>query len=279
MTKTWLVTGCSSGFGRAIVLEALRRGDNVVATARNVESIRSLGAGANFLALPLDVTRADEIEVTITRVIETFGRIDVLVNNAGFGSVGAVEETSDRELRDQFDTNFFGAVDLTRAALPQMRQQQSGTVVQISSFGGLVTYPGFGAYCATKHALESISEALAAEVAPLGIRVLIVEPGAFRTGFGAAGMKRSSAIAAYLPTVGPTRAFVDSMDQTQPGDPAKAARAIADAVDDGSAPLRLPLGRDAVENIRRALGEIQDNLERTETVALNTEFDAIMESA
>jgi NAD(P)-dependent dehydrogenase (short-subunit alcohol dehydrogenase family) len=184
----------------------------------------------------------------------------VLVNNAGYGSVGAVEELVDSELRALMETMFFGPLALTRAALPVIRAQGGGAIVQMSSMGRQVAPPGFGAYCTAKFALEAISEAPSAEVAPFGIRVLIVEPGAFRTSFGAGAMHRSPDIGVYADTVGATRAAVDAMDGTQPGDPAKAAAAILSALDSTSAPLRLALGGDAVDAISTALDRRRSDL-------------------
>lgn len=197
----------------------------------------------------LDVTDERQITAAVDQTVAEFGRIDVVVNNAGHGSVGAVEELELADLRALMDVMFFGAVAVTKAALPYLRSQGSGAIVQISSMGGQLSMPGFGAYCAAKFALEGLSEALAAEVGPLGIRVLIVEPGAFRTEFAGDRMHRSRVIEAYAATTGPTRAAVDAMDGTQPGDPRKAARAILDVLDHPEPPLRLALGNDAVEHI------------------------------
>jgi NAD(P)-dependent dehydrogenase (short-subunit alcohol dehydrogenase family) len=249
MPKTWLITGCSSGFGREIARAALERGDDVVATARRPEALTDLVA-AGAVATALDVTDPKACARAVETTLERFGRIDVLVNNAGNGSVGAVEELTMDELRDLLEVMFFGAVELTKAALPHMREAGSGAIVQISSQGGRVSPPAFGAYCAAKWALEAISEALAAEVAPLGLRVLIVEPGSFRTEFGGARMHRSRAIPAYRASTGANRDYIDGIDGTQPGDPAKAAQAILHALDAPEPPLRLPLGRDAVDTIR-----------------------------
>ena len=206
-------------------------------------------------------------------MIDRSGHIDVLVNNAGYGSVGAVEEFTLEELRAQFETMFFGAVGLTKAILPGMRQRRSGAIVQMSSMGGQFAFPGFGSYCATKFALEGLSEALAEEVAPFGIKVLIAEPGAFRTGFGGSRMHRSREIEAYRGSVGGTREMVDNMDQTQPGDPKKAAEAILLALDAEETPLRLALGGDAVENIRARLEAKRAELDRWEAVARDTELE------
>jgi short-subunit dehydrogenase len=198
----------------------------------------------------------------------------VLVNNAGMGTVGAVEEFTMDELRGVFEVMFFGAASLTKAVLPQMRERGSGAIVQISSMGGQVVYPGYGAYCATKFALEALSEALAAEVAPLGIRVVLVEPGAFRTGLMGRSMVRSREIDAYAPTAGATRQAAAAMDGTQPGDPAKAAAAILRAVDADEAPLRLALGADAVEAIRAKHAQLAADLAAWEDVSRATDFDA-----
>ena len=196
------------------------------------------------------MTKPSEIASAVDAAVERFGRVDVLVNNAGNGSVGAVEEIDIGELKALHDTMFVGPIRLTHAVLPAMRTRGSGTIVQISSMGGQLAPPGFGAYCSAKFALEAISESLAAEVEPLGIRVLIVEPGAFRTQFGASRMHRTKAVIDdYASTVGPTRAAVDAMDGSQPGDPTRAAAAIIEAVSAARAPLRLALGDDAVDSI------------------------------
>jgi NAD(P)-dependent dehydrogenase (short-subunit alcohol dehydrogenase family) len=265
----WFITGTSSGFGRSLAEAALERGHRVVATARRPETLDPLVALApdRAHAVRLDVTRPGDGEAAVAAAIQRFGRIDVLVNNAGFGTVGAVEEIDLAELRGVMETMFFGAVALTQAVLPHLRAQGAGAVVQMSSMGGQVAPPGFGAYCAAKFALEAISEALAAEVAPFGIRVLIVEPGAFRTEFGGAGMQRSAAIDAYADTVGPTRAAVDAMDGSQPGDPRRAAAAILDAVEAPTAPLRLALGDDAVDAIRAKHERLRADLDAWEPVS------------
>jgi NAD(P)-dependent dehydrogenase (short-subunit alcohol dehydrogenase family) len=270
--RVWLISGCSSGFGRALAEAALERGDRVVATARRPDTLADL-AGERVLVVALDVTRRDDVDAAVRAALERFGRIDVLVNNAGHGSVGAVEEIDIDELRALMDTMFFGAVALTQAVLPHMRRQQSGTIVQISSQGGQLAFAGVGAYCAAKFALEGLSEALASEVAPLGIRTLIVEPGQFRTGFGGARMHRSRTIDAYTDTVGPTRAFIDGMDGTQPGDPRKAAAAIITALDAAAPPLRLALGADAVDAIRAKHEQLSADLDRWETLSRDTAFD------
>lgn len=268
MSKTWFVTGASSGFGHAIVEEALRRGDNVVAAARSPIDL----SHERLHVVRLDVTKQEEIDAAVASALARFGRIDVLVNNAGYSMVGAVEETSDAELRRAMETMFFGAVALTRAVLPGMRAQKGGTIVQITSMGGLTTAPGFGAYCAAKHALEGLSECMAAELAPHGVRVLIVEPGAFRTALFGKSFRTMPVMDAYAGTVGATRKYAAENDGKQPGDPAKAARAIADTIAMGDMPLRLPLGADAVGGIRQKLAMVSADVARTESVALGTAF-------
>ena len=273
--KVWFITGTSSGFGRAIAEEALARGERVVATARDPKSLDDLVARdpARVHAVALDVTKPDELERAVASALARFGAIDVLVNNAGFSIVGAVEETSDQALRDTLEPMFFGPVALTRALLPHFRERRSGTVVQITSMGGVVTAPGFGAYCAAKHALEAVSECLAAEVAPFGVRVLIVEPGAFRTRLFGSAFRTLPAMPAYESTVGPTRTYTRDNDGAQGGDPAKAAKAIVDAVNAGAPTLRLPLGADAVGAIREKVLRLTADVDRTEHVARATTFD------
>ena len=273
--RVWLVTGASSGFGRAIAWAALSRGDTVVGTARGAGRLDDLVREApqgRAHALSLDLTDTEGIGRAVGEVLERFGRIDVLVNNAGHGQVGAVEETTDEELRAIFEVHVFGPAALARAVLPAMRERRSGAIVQMSSFGGQVAYPGFGAYCATKFALEGFSEALAAEVAPMGIKVLIVEPGAFRTGFSGGGLVESRPLPEYRATVGPTREMIKGIDGAQPGDPARAAEAILAALDAEDTPLRLPLGADAVEGIRNKLETVSREIDEWNEVALGTAF-------
>jgi NAD(P)-dependent dehydrogenase (short-subunit alcohol dehydrogenase family) len=272
--RVWLITGCSAGFGRAVAEAALARGDRVVATARRPETLAGL-AGDDVLVAALDVTRQDQIDAVVGAAIERFGRIDVLVNNAGHGSIGAVEEIDPDDLRALMDTMFFGAVALTQAVLPYMRAQRSGAIVQISSQGGQLAFAGVGAYCAAKFALEGLSEALDAEVGSLGIRVLIVEPGSFRTEFGGSRMHRSRPIDAYAETVGPSREFLENMDGTQPGDPRKAAVAILAALDAPRPPLRLALGADAVDAIRAKHERLRADLDTWEALSRDTAVDEV----
>jgi NAD(P)-dependent dehydrogenase (short-subunit alcohol dehydrogenase family) len=274
-SKVWFITGTSSGFGRAIAEEALARGERVVATARDPRTLDDLVARApeRVHAVSLDVTQPAQLESAVASALERFGAVDVLVNNAGFSIVGAVEETSDQALRDTLEPMFFGPVALTRALLPHFRERRAGTVVQITSMGGVVTAPGFGAYCAAKHALEAVSECLAAEVVPFGVRVLIVEPGAFRTRLFGSAFRSLPALPAYEATVGPTRRYAEHNDGAQGGDPLKAAKAIVDAVDAGAPTLRLPLGADAVQAIREKVLRLTADVDRTEHVARATAID------
>ncbi|MFZ3597943.1 oxidoreductase [Streptomyces sp. BH104] len=276
MNRVWLVTGASSGFGRAITEAAVAAGDVVVAAARRTAPLDDLVAAHpdQVETLALDVTAVGDVQAAVDGVADRHGRIDVLVNNAGRGMVGAVEEASDAELRDLMDLHFFGPAALTRAVLPHMRGRGSGTIVQLTSMGGRFAFAGVGAYCATKFALEGLSEALAAEVAPLGIRVLIVEPGAFRTGFaGSADLTPVSTLDAYQDTVGPVLAALPGGSGQEPGDPAKAAAAILTAVDADEAPLRLPLGNDAVDAIAAQLDGSRAELAAWEKLARSTDFD------
>ena len=272
--KVWFITGAASGFGRAFAEYALGRGHRVVATARNTEKLMDLTAQApdRVIALPLDVTRAGDPEKAIADTLSHFGRIDVLINNAGYGVVGALEETSDADLRALMDTNFFGAMAVTRAALPTFRTQCSGAIVNISSLGGQLSFAGFSAYSASKFALEGASEALAQEVAPFNVKVLIVEPGQFRTDLAGGSMRHMPEMDAYSDTVGPTRIFARDMHHTQPGDPAKAAAAIEAALDAEITPLRLALGSDAVDAIRRHAETLLADMAKWEKVSRGTSF-------
>jgi NAD(P)-dependent dehydrogenase (short-subunit alcohol dehydrogenase family) len=271
-TRVWLVTGASSGFGRAIAEAALARGDAVASGTRTGKAFAGLPDGVHPLAL--DVTVPDQREAAVAETLGRFGRVDVLVNNAGRTQVGAVEETTDEELRSLFELHFFGPVALTRLVLPYMRRQGGGAIVQMSSVGGQTTAPGFGAYCATKFALEGLTETLRDEVAGFGIRTLIVEPGAFRTGlFRPGAAYESEAMPEYAETVGPTRSYVRGNDGLQPGDPAKAAQAILAALDADEPPLRLVLGTDAIGNISQRLDRVSEELATWRAVGEATALD------
>lgn len=279
--KTWFITGTSSGFGHAFASYALEKGYNVVATARDPAKLEDLVARApdRVLALTLDVDRPQDAEVAVSAAIERFGRIDVLINNAGYGIVGAVEETSDSALRALMETNFFGAVAVMKAALPTLRAQRSGAIVNISSLGGQLSFAGFGAYSASKFALEGISEALAQEVAPFGVKVLLVEPGNFRTNLLGSGTREMPVTDAYRESVGSTREFARGMHGAQVGDPLKAAAAIDQALEAQKTPLRLQLGEDAVAAVRAHAQTMLEDLNHWQAVAVNTRLDGVAVTA
>jgi NAD(P)-dependent dehydrogenase (short-subunit alcohol dehydrogenase family) len=273
---TWLITGVSSGFGRALAEAVVARGETVIGTLRRPDQLaafESLAPGRT-LACRLDLTDHARVTAMVHQAIARAGGVDVVVNNAGYGLVGAVEEVSDAEARHQMETNFFGALAVTQAALPYMRRQRHGHIVNISSLAGIVGTQGMAMYSASKFALEGFSEALAAEVKPLGIKVTIVEPGGFRTSWASAHALARAArvIDEYAPTAGVMRANLDRFDGHQPGDPAKAAAAIIAAVDAPNPPLRLALGPDAVQRIRAKLDTMSRELAMWEAVSKDTQL-------
>ncbi|MFD7658631.1 oxidoreductase [Actinosynnema sp. NPDC059797] len=273
--RVWFITGTSSGLGRAIAENALSHGDIVVATARNIESLAPLTAIAPDRVTPLrlDVTDSEQVAHAVQDAITWHGHIDVLVNNAGHGFIGAAEETPDDELRALMDVHLHGPVALTKAVLPHMRARRTGAIVQMSSMGGQVVWPGFAGYCAAKFALEGWSEGLAAEVADFGIKVLLPEPGAFRTAFAGSALRFGAPIPDYQDVMASVLKFAREMDGTQPGDPAKAAEAIRVALDAPRTPLRLALGNDAVDAIGARLGTVQAELTEWEAVGRATEIE------
>lgn len=239
-TKTWLITGASRGFGREFARAALLRGDNVAATARDVSALKSLrDEHPGLLALQLDVTDADAVRDRVAEAEAQFGRLDVVVNNAGYGHFGAVEEVTDAELRDQLETNVFGAHRVVRAVLPGMRERGSGHIIQVSSIGGVMAVPNMGAYHASKWALEALSESLAAEVARYGVHVTIVEPGGYDTDWAGPSSRRSEPLPAYDAMRAEAAA---RRSANVPGDPAAAARALLEIVDAEQPPLRVLFG-------------------------------------
>ncbi|MBO1335451.1 oxidoreductase [Streptomyces sp. VRA16 Mangrove soil] len=274
MDKVWLITGANSGFGRAFVTAAVAEGDLVVATARRPETLTDLAEAhpGRVEALPLDMTDPAAIDATVAEVVARHGRIDVLVNNAGRGHVGSAEATTDAELRDLFEVHFFGPAALVRAALPHLRARRSGAIVQMSSMGGQGSFPGVSAYSATKFALEGFSEALAQEVAPLGIKVLVVEPGAFRTNL-MHSTTWSTDLPDYEPTVGASRAAMAEATGKEPGDPAKAARAVIAALAADVTPLHLPLGNEGVDAVLAHLDAVRADVAAWEKVTRDTALD------
>jgi NAD(P)-dependent dehydrogenase (short-subunit alcohol dehydrogenase family) len=276
-SQTWFITGASSGLGLGFARYALDRGYNVVATARSVAKLEALAASApvRLMVHKLDVTNPKDAVQAVNAAVARFGRIDVLINNAGYGIIGAVEETPDAEFRAQMDTNFFGAVSLIRAALPHLRQQKCGAIVNVSSFGGQMSFAGAGSYSASKFALEGMSEALAQEVAPFGIKVMIVEPGAFRTNFSAGSLKYMPVMIDYEGSVGMMRDLNRDINGKQGGDPYKAGRAIEIALAAETTPLRLQVGPDSSAAVRGHAEQLLKDLAAWEQVAADTQIDAV----
>jgi NAD(P)-dependent dehydrogenase (short-subunit alcohol dehydrogenase family) len=273
--RVWFITGASRGFGSLIAQEALAAGEAVAATARNPKSITEhLGEHPNLLALALDVTQEAEARAAAAAAIERFGRIDVLINNAGFGLLGAVEEATPEEIARIYSTNVFGLLAVTRAVLPYMRQQRSGRVINISSIGGYAASPGWGVYCSTKFAVEGLTEALAIELKPLGIYATVVEPGFFRTDFLDPQSLTVSPgeIADYHETAGAMRDFAGHANHAQPGDPAKLAKAMLALVDAAEPPVRLPFGSDTVARIESKNACVAAELARWRELSLSTDF-------
>jgi NAD(P)-dependent dehydrogenase (short-subunit alcohol dehydrogenase family) len=274
-SKVWLITGCSTGFGRALAEAVLKKGDSLLATARKPEQLRALIAHypETAKAVRLDVTSPQDIQAVVDTAIATFGRIDVLVNNAGHGLIAALEEVSDEETHQFFETNFFGALRLMQAVLPVMRQQGSGHIVNLSSTAGLVGFGGSSLYCGAKFALEGTSEALAREVESFGVKVTLIEPGAFRTDFNGRSLATvEQSIDAYASVSGASLQWFKEMDGQQPGDPAKAAQAIIQAVENPHPPMRLALGTDAMSLIQEKLERVKTDLDAWQQVTVSTDY-------
>jgi NAD(P)-dependent dehydrogenase (short-subunit alcohol dehydrogenase family) len=275
--RVWLITGASSGLGRALAEAVLDAGHRVVATARDPESVTDLERRhpGQALAARLDVTRPDDARTALASATEAFGRVDVVVNNAGYGLFGALEELEDEQLRRQFETNVFGPVNVIRAALPQLRRQGSGHIVQISSLEGVAPIlAGETAYAATKFAAEGLCEALAMEVRHLGIRVTIVEPGPVRTDFAAGAVAEPSRIDDYDASVGEALRLFEQLAGNQPNDPARVAAAVVEAIEADEPPLRLVLGTEAVDAVRAKLDGQRGELDAWERVARSTAVPA-----
>jgi NAD(P)-dependent dehydrogenase (short-subunit alcohol dehydrogenase family) len=274
-TPVWFITGCSTGLGRALTERVLQHGHRVVATARNPMQINDLVSAYpnTALSLALDVADAGQVKEAAARAERAFGRIDVLVNNAGYGYLAAVEEGEEDEVRAMFETNFFGLVALTRCVLPGMRARGRGHIINVSSVGGLIGNPGSGYYNATKFAVEGLSEALAKEAGPLGIRVTAVEPGPFRTDWAGRSLKQTShPIAAYATTAGARRAEIAGRSGKQPGDPARAADAIIKLVESAEPPLNLILGKDGLTRVRAKLRDLMRSIDHWEAVSASADF-------
>lgn len=274
-TPVWFITGAASGLGLEIAKRVLERGYRAVLTARRPDQLAELGRQfeGQALTLNLDVTDRSTIRNAVGEALATFGSIDVLVNNAGYGYLAAIEEGDDEGVRKQFDTNLFGLIDVTKEALPAMRARRSGHIINISSLGGLMAFAATGYYHATKFALEAVSESLAQEVAPLGIKVTIVEPGAFRTNWAGSSMAESPlTIDDYAETAGRRRASTKAVSGKQPGDPARAASAILKVVECEAPPLRLLLGAAALKLASERLDTLRQNFEAWRDVTLSTDF-------
>jgi NAD(P)-dependent dehydrogenase (short-subunit alcohol dehydrogenase family) len=273
--KVWFITGCSTGFGRELAKELLNTGHRVAVTARDVDKVRDLVEinKDNALALRLDVTDKAQVADAVAQAEKHFGRIDVLVNNAGFGYFGAIEESSEPEVRAMFETNFWGLAEVTRAVLPKMRAQKSGTIVNISSIGGFVGNPSVGYYNATKFAVNGFSEALKKEVEPLGIAVVLVQPSGFRTDWaGRSANDAATTIDDYSGTARVFQSTIRGYSGNQPGDPVRAAKAIIGAVESPNPPFNLLLGRAALKGARLKLEALKDDFDAWAEVTEGADF-------
>ncbi len=273
--RVWFVTGVSTGFGRALAEAVLDHGDILAGTVRQPEQQAAITGlhPERALGLLMDVTQPEQVAAAVQETLDRFGRIDVLVNNAGHGIIGAVEEVSDAEARRVFEVNVFGVLHVIRAVLPHMRARRRGLVINLSSQGGVVGFLGSGVYCATKHALEALSESLSKEAAHLGIRVMLVEPGVFRTDFaGRSLLLAEQRLADYEPTVGKRRDNLPNVDGKQPGDPVRGARAIVQAASVENPPLRLALGADALQVMREKVTGMQRDWDAWESISAHTHY-------
>ena len=264
MSKVWFITGCSTGFGRELASHVLELGNKVVVTARNTDDIQDIVSAypQTAIALPLDVTKPAQVKEAVEKAVAHFDRIDVLVNNAGIGYFGAIEESEEEEVRRMFEINFFGLADVTKAVLPIMRKQRSGHIVNVSSVGGLVAFPAIGFYNATKFAVMGYSESLAKETAHLGIKVTVVAPSGFRTNWaGKSANDTKIKIDDYANSAHANQSNIRGYSGNQPGDPVRAAKAIVKAVDSENPPVRLLLGAAALKNARLKLDELKNDFD------------------
>ena len=273
--STWFITGCSTGLGRSLAQAVLERGDNAVVTARNAANVGDLEASypETALALALDVTDPQQVTAAVTAAQQRFGDVDVLVNNAGYGYRGAVEEGDEADVQQLFATNVFGAIAMIKAVLPGMRGRREGAIVNISSIGARISPPGSGYYAASKAALEGMSFSLLKEVSPLGIKVIVVEPGGFRTDFAGRSLQQAAhPIDDYASTAGPRRKENDRVHGTQPGDPALGALAMITAVESADPPSLLLLGRDALQAFRATAEALNSQVNAWEELSAGTDF-------
>ncbi len=275
MNKVWFITGCSTGFGRYLAIEALAKGYKVVVAARNPSDVQDIVANypATSLVVKLDVTIADQIEDSVAATMDKFGQIDVLVNNAGIGYFGAIEESEEAEVRRMFEINVFGLAHVTQAVLPILRKQKSGHILNIASIGGLRSFPGVGFYNATKYAVDGLSESLSKEVAPLGIKVTIVAPSGFRTDWAGRSANDSKiVIEDYATTAGKNKGDIRGYSGNQPGDPVRAAKAMIQVVESENPPLRLLLGAAALKGARIKLEELKNDFDTWAQVSEGADF-------
>jgi NAD(P)-dependent dehydrogenase (short-subunit alcohol dehydrogenase family) len=275
MSKVWLITGCSTGFGRELSKAVIANGDKVAVTARKIDDVKDIVEGneANAISLTLDVTKQAEIAAAVKATVEKFGRIDVLVNNAGIGYFGAVEESEDEQVRRMFEINVFGLGNMTQAVLPIMRAQKTGHILNISSIGGLRSFPAVGYYNATKYAVDGLSEALAKEVTPLGIKVTIICPSGFRTDWAGRSADNSHiVIDDYATTAGQNKSDIRGYSGNQPGDPVRAALAMIKVVETENPPLRLLLGAAALKGARLKLEELKKDFDAWEETSVGADF-------
>jgi NAD(P)-dependent dehydrogenase (short-subunit alcohol dehydrogenase family) len=274
-SRTWFITGASTGFGRILAEEVLKGGGKVIATARKLDKIADLEQKypGNVRVFALDVTDPAQILSIVAQALTGFGPVDVLVNNAGYGLAGGIEEATEDEFMPVFETNVFGLMRVTRAFLPHFRKQRSGNIINLSSIGGLIGSAGWGYYNASKFAVEGFSEALAAELAPLGVHVTIVEPGPFRTDFlGRSGVEAKERIADYDATAGKTRQYFHDQAGKQKGDPLRAVHAIIQAAESPQPPLHLVLGALALQRMRGKLDQWKSELDAWQSTSLGADF-------
>ncbi len=275
-SRVWLITGCSTGFGKLLSERLLKQGERVVATARKLESLSSLSSLVKtenqLIRMRLDVTQNHLIQTVIQHTLEKFGKIDILVNNAGYGYVGALEETSESEIRKIFNTNVFGLIKMIRAVLPQMRQQKSGHIINLSSVSGVVALPGVSIYAATKFAVEAISESLSAEVSSFGIKITIIEPSGFRTDFAGRSIHKTPPMKEYDESLNYTRNYYQTINGNQPGDPNKAVDAIIQMANHPQPPLRLVLGVNALQRVQKKLEQYVTEMSEWKEVTLDADF-------
>ncbi|MFQ3640214.1 MAG: oxidoreductase [Chloracidobacterium sp.] len=273
--QTWFITGVSTGFGLELSKLLLEQGATVAGTVRRMEDLAAFEALApgRAHAFRLDLTESHTIAPLVAHVLERLGTVDVVVNNAGYGTAGAIEEVTEEQIRRQMEVNFFGALSVMRAFLPHLRQRRQGWILNLSSIAGVIANPGLGMYCASKFALEAVSEALAKELAPLGIKVVIIEPGPFRTDFAGRSLVVAPALPDYAATAGAMRRYFEQADGKQAGDPVKAARAMIDLVNMPNPPLRLAMGNRAVDLIRAKLESHMAELTQHEAWARSLDYD------